>query len=263
MSVLKAKISLYQKMLKTALVLTVLLLPFNIFSQNFKDTTYFNPLIDDVVQRIPPLEDLIDSAIVHNPQIKKWEAESQAWRYRAKSASRLWMRNFYLDLYLESGLWRSNTENSIDQQQTTYNFMIQNNLHSLGYLEIKMPMLDLWDRKNQIKIANKEVEKALATKDEVILALRQTIISNYNQLIVNQKILKNANESVIAGSMNKEMGDKEFLNGQSTLYDLAYIMEMYRVAVYNYETSRNAFFNSYMMLQELCGFRFNVINKIE
>ena len=103
----------------------------------------------------------------------------------------------------------------------------------------------------------------MASKDNVILQLRQTIITNYNQLIVNQKILKNANESVIAGAMNKEMGDKEFLNGQSTLYDLAYIMEMYRVAVYNYETSRNQFFNSYMILQELCGFKFNVINKIE
>ncbi|MEI6883236.1 MAG: TolC family protein [Bacteroidota bacterium] len=241
----------------------IVIFPAVVFSQATKDTTYFNPLIDDVIQRIPPLEDLIDSAIVHNPQIKKWEAESQAWRYRVKSASRLWMRNLYLDLYLESALWKSNTENSINQQETTFNYTSQNNFNSMGYLEIKMPMFDLWDRKNQMKIATKEIEKAMASKDEVVLALRQTIITNYNQLIVNQKILKNANESVIAGSMNKEMGDKEFLNGQTTLYELAYIMEMYRVAVYNYETSRNAFFNSYMILQELCGFRFNVINRIE
>jgi len=40
-----------------------------------RDTTYFNPLIDDITQRIPPLEDLIDSAIVHNPQIKYYDAD--------------------------------------------------------------------------------------------------------------------------------------------------------------------------------------------
>ena len=124
-------------------------------------------------------------------------------------------------------------------------------------------MEDLWDRKNQVKTATKEIEKSMAQKENQIVELRQQIITQYNQLSVNQKILKNANESVIAGAMNKEMGDKEFINGQNTLYDLAYIMEMYRVAIYNYETSRNAFYNSYMILQELCGFKFNVINKIE
>jgi outer membrane protein TolC len=156
------------------------------------------------------------------------------------------------------------TNNSLNYQAVPDNLnSFQNSYRGLGQIEIRIPMQDLWDRKNQMKTATKEIEKSMASKDNVILQLRQAIITQYNQLIVNQKILKNANESVIAGAMNKEMGDKEFLNGQSTLYDLAYIMEMYRVAVFNYETSRNAFFNSYMILQELCGFKFNIINKIE
>lgn len=250
-------------MLKLFLTLEILLMPLIGLSQVDKDTTYFNPLIEDIIQRIPPLEDLIDSALVHNPQVKLWDAEAQAWRYRVKSASRLWMRNFYFGATVESYTWNSNTQNATDYQQSINTSLSQNSLRSLGYLEIKLPMLDLWDRKNQMNIATKEIEKALASKENIVLQLRQTIITNYNQLIVNQKILKNANESVIAGLMNKEMGDKQFINGQSTLFDVAYILEMYRIAVYNYETSRNAFFNSYMILQELCGFRFNVINKIE
>jgi len=99
--------------------------------------------------------------------------------------------------------------------QQIYSF--QNSYRGLGQLEIRLPMQDSWDRKNQMKTATKEIEKSMANKDNVILELRQKIITQYNQLIVNQKILKNANESVIAGAMNKEMGDKEFLNGQSTL----------------------------------------------
>jgi outer membrane protein TolC len=233
------------------------------FGQN-RDTTYFNPLIDDIILRIPPLEDLIDSAIVHNPQIKYYDADIVEWRYRVKSASRVWLRNFYLDTYLQTDFWKSVTNNSLNYQAVPDNLnSFQNSYRGLGQIEIRIPMQDLWDRKNQMKTATKEIEKSMASKDNVILQLRQAIITQYNQLIVNQKILKNANESVIAGAMNKEMGDKEFLNGQSTLYDLAYIMEMYRVAVFNYETSRNAFFNSYMILQELCGFKFNIINKIE
>jgi len=256
------KISLLKNMLRSMTMTAMLLFSLQGLAQT-SDTTYFNPLIDDIIQRIPPLEDLIDSAIVHSPQIKFYEADIQAWGYRVKSASRVWMRNFYFDAYLQTDWWDAATNNADNFGVSNNVYTFQNNYRGLGQIEIRIPMQDLWDRKNQMKTATKEIEKAMASKDNVILVLRQQIITNYNQLIVNQKILKNANESVIAGAMNKEMGDKEFLNGQSTLYDLAYIMEMYRVAVYNYETSRNAFFNSYMILQELCGFKFNVINKIE
>lgn len=251
-----------KKVLQHFFLMALFLLPATGFGQ-MRDTTYFNPLIDDITLRIPPLEDLIDSAVVHNPQIKYYEADIDAWRYRVKSASRVWMRNFYLEGYIQTDWWDATTNNTSNLGDNNIMYSFQNSYRGLGQLEIRLPMQDLWDRKNQMKTATKEIEKSMANKDNVILELRQKIITQYNQLIVNQKILKNANESVIAGAMNKEMGDKEFLNGQSTLYDLAYIMEMYRVAVYNYETSRNAFFNSYMILQELCGFKFNVINKIE
>jgi outer membrane protein TolC len=263
MGILNSERSYLKKVLKIFFLMALSLLPLMSFGQN-RDTTYFNPLIDDIILRIPPLEDLIDSAIVHNPQIKYYDADIVEWRYRVKSASRVWLRNFYLDTYLQTDFWKSVTNNSLNYQAVPDNLnSFQNSYRGLGQIEIRIPMQDLWDRKNQMKTATKEIEKSMASKDNVILQLRQAIITQYNQLIVNQKILKNANESVIAGAMNKEMGDKEFLNGQSTLYDLAYIMEMYRVAVFNYETSRNAFFNSYMILQELCGFKFNIINKIE
>ncbi|MCX6240476.1 MAG: TolC family protein [Bacteroidetes bacterium] len=229
-----------------------------------KDTTYyFNPLIEDITQRIPPLSDLIDSAIVHAPLLKYYDADIAEWRYKVKTASRFWMRNFYIDASIQNDFWNSYTDNSSDKINWNPQWSNQNNYRGIAGVSLRLPMEDLWDRKNQVKTATKEIEKSMAQKENQIVELRQQIITQYNQLSVNQKILKNANESVIAGAMNKEMGDKEFINGQNTLYDLAYIMEMYRVAIYNYETSRNAFYNSYMILQELCGFKFNVINKIE
>ena len=244
-------------------LICVLFIPVYSYTQQRDTTVYFNPLIEDITQRIPPLEDLIDSAIVHSPSLKYYDADIAEWRYKVKSAARVWMRNFYIDASIQNDFWNANTSNSSSLGDNSIIYSFQNNYRGVAGVSIRLPMEDFWDRKNQIKTATKEIEKSMAQKDNQILELRQKIITQYNQLIVNQKILKNANESVIAGAMNKEMGDKEFLNGQSTLYDLAYIMEMYRIAVYNYETSRNAFYNSYMIMQELCGFKFNVINKIE
>ena len=243
-------------------IFSLLALPFSGSCQG-KDTTMFNPLIDDITNRIPPLEDLIDSAIVHAPILKYYDADIAEWRYKVKTTGRAWMENFYIDALIQSDFWNANTWNNLNGGPFDNTISNQNNTRGIAGLSIRLPMYDFWDRRNQIKTSTKEIEKSMAQRDNQILELRQKIITQYNQLIVNQKILKNANESVIAGAMNKEMGDKEFINGQSSLYDLAYIMEMYRIAVFNYETSRNAFYNSYMILQELCGFRFNVINKIE
>ena len=195
--------------------------------------------------------------------LKFYDADIAEWRYKVKTASRNWMRNFYIDANVQNDFWDASTSNTSNLGDNSTIYSNQNNYRGLYGIRLSIPMEDLWDRRNQVKTATKEIEKSMAQKDNQVLELRQNIITQYNQLIVNQRILKNANESVIAGAMNKEMGDKEFINGQSTLYELAYIMEMYRIAVYNYETSRNAFYNSYLILQELCGFKFNVINKIE
>ena len=115
MGILNSERSYLKKVLKIFFLMALSLLPLMSFGQN-RDTTYFNPLIDDIILRIPPLEDLIDSAIVHNPQIKYYDADIVEWRYRVKSASRVWLRNFYLDTYLQTDFWKSVTNNSLNYQ---------------------------------------------------------------------------------------------------------------------------------------------------
>jgi len=130
-------------------------------------------------------------------------------------------------------------------------------------MSFRLPLDDLWDRRNRVKTAIKDVEKAMAVKENEVLELRKLIIVQYNQLLVTQKKLKIANDNVTTNALQKEMGDKEFLNGQTTLYELANINEMNRKAITDFEEARNAFYNAYMILQEIAGIKFNVINKIE
>jgi outer membrane protein TolC len=243
--------------------------PWALFGQliNFgegRDSTYvFNPMLDDITQRIPPLEDLIDSAIVHSPLLKAQDADIAIFRYKIKTAQREWMQNLYLDGLLQNDVWDALTNNKTSYGDDNSVLSYQNNNRVLVGISIRLPMDDFWDRRNRVKTATKEVEKSMATKDNLILELRKAIILQYNTLIVTQRILKIANDNVIANSLQKEMGDKEFLNGQTTLYELAYINEMNRKAVTDFEEARIAFYNAYMMLQEIAGIKFNVINKID
>lgn len=226
-------------------------------------TATFNPFVDDITLRIPPLEDLIDSAIVNSPLLRSQDADIAIWKYKIKTAKRDWMQNLYIDGLLQNDIWDALTNNKTNYGDDNTILSYQNNNRALAAISVRLPLDDLWDRRNRIKTATKEVEKSMALKDNEIIELRKLIIVQYNQLIVNQRILKIANENIYAQALQKEMGDKEFLNGQITLYELAYINEMYRKAVTDFEESRFNFYNAYMLLQEFAGIKFNVINKID
>lgn len=226
-------------------------------------TTTINPFLDDITLRIPPLEDLIDSAIVHSPLLLSQDADIAIWKYKIKSARRDWMQNLFLDAHAQNDIWDAFTNNKTSYGDDNTILSYQNNNRLLAAVSFRLPMDDLWDRRNRIKTATKEVERSMALKSNLILELRKSIILLYNTLIVNQRKLKIANENVISNSLQKDLAEKEFLNGQSSLYELARINEMYRKAVYDYEDARIEFYNAYMLLQEITGIKFNAVNNIE
>lgn len=223
----------------------------------------FNPITDEIIQRIPPLEDLIDSAIIHSPLLKSQYADIAMWKYKRKTARREWMQNFYIDGLLQTDVWDAYTNNKTSYGDDNTILSLQNSYRALASVSIRIPMDDFWDRGNRIKTVTKEVEKSMAIKDNIILEIRKTMVLLYNQMVVNQRKLKISNENVITNSLQKEMAEKEFLNGQATLYEVARINEMYRRAVYDFEDARIELYNAYSLLQEISGIKFNVIYNIE
>jgi len=229
-----------------------------------RDTVFiFNPIVDDITLRIPPLNDLIDSAIVHSPNVAAADAEIYMRKYGIKSAQRDFLTNFYLDagmnLFYQDALTGNQTNfgdiNSVLSTQDVSGY-------ALG-ISIRMPLDDLADRRNRIKHATKYMEQAFSEREYQIRLLRRDIIVQYNRLIINQKILQIANDNQIYMSLQMALAEKEFLNGQISLYELARLNEMNRRAVTDFEQTRNEFYSAYMILQELVGIKFNVINSIE
>jgi outer membrane protein TolC len=232
-------------------------------AQDIDGTNAFNPLLDDITQRIPSLQDLIDSALIHSPLLMEAQALIDQNRYKVITQKREWLRNFYIDLNVSNFYYDGLTSNQTNLGDINRVLTNQNINNALAGLSIRLPMDYLYDRGNRIKTAKKEVEKSLAARENQKLELRKSIILQYNQLIITQKVLKIANDNQISMQLQKDMGEKEFLNGQMTLYELASISEMNRRAVTDFEQARIEFYNAYMILQEIVGIRFNVINKIE
>jgi outer membrane protein TolC len=234
------------------------------FSQQVKDTLFvFNPIVDDITQRIPPLDDLIDSAIVHAPLLKSIDADIYINKYLVKTQRREWMSNLYLDAGIDFDFYDGLTNNTTNLGDQNSVLTTQDNTRYAIGASIRMPMDDLWDRRNRVKTATKLVERSMSERDYQILELRKAVIEQYNQLIINQRILKIANDNQIFMALQMAMAEKDFINGQMTLYEMARLNEMNRKAVTDFETARVQFYDAYMILQEIVGIKFNVINKIE
>ena len=229
-----------------------------------KDTLYvFNPMIDDITMRIPPLDDLIDSAIVHSPNVQAADAEIYMRKYGIRSARREIMTNFYLDAGMNIYYLDVLTNNKTNLGDISAVLSTQDNSsYALG-LSIRLPLDDLMDRRNRIKYATKYMEQGFSERDYQIRLIRRDIIVQYNRLIINQKILKIANDNQIYMGLQMALAEKEFLNAQISLYEIARLNEMNRRAVTDFEQARNEFYNAYMILQEIVGIKFNVINSIE
>jgi len=229
-----------------------------------KDTTLtFNPVVDDITLRIPVLDDLIDSAIIHSPLLKSYDALTYIYRYETKTARRQWMENLFFDTHITSDYYDGLTNNTSNYGDANITLSTQDNFRTYVGLQIRMPLDDVWDRRNRVKTARKWVEKTISERDEEILVIRKAIIEQYNKLIINQRILKIANDNQIYMSLQMAMAERDFVNGQITLYELCRLNEMNRKSVYDFETARIDFYNAYMILQELVGIKFNVINSIE
>jgi len=229
-----------------------------------RDTVFvFNPIVDDITLRIPPLDDLIDSAIIHSPDVALADAEIYLRKYGIKTARRDVLQNFYLDAGLGLDYLNGYTNSQANVGTPTEVLTWQDNSAYALAVSVRMPLDDLADRRNRIKYATKYMEQAYSEREIQIKIIRRQIIEQYNRLIINQKILKGANDNQITMGLQMALAEKEFLNGQMSLYEMARLGEMNRKAVTDFEQARNEFYNAYMILQEIVGIKFNVINSIE
>ena len=102
---------LYAYLLKQSFVFMVLffLLPIQNIAQEVavSKENIFNPLTDDITKKIPPLDVLIDSALINSHRLKYWDKEIKITEYELKSTKRYWSNSISINGELKEGKWTS------------------------------------------------------------------------------------------------------------------------------------------------------------
>ncbi len=220
---------------------------------------HFNMLTDDISTMIPTLTVLIDSAVAHNPTLKSSDLQVIIKKYALKSDKNIWTKNLNLQADLRYGNYTNYSTSALD------NIAVATTRSELRYGvggSVKFVVYDFLDRKNQIRMAKTEIDLANSIFEEKKSELRKIVILQYNDLILKQRLVKLSSKNLETAKINMQLVEKEFLNGVIPLTEYSRISISVSDAEVSFENARMDFLTAYMILEEIVGMKFNLVNTI-
>jgi outer membrane protein TolC len=214
---------------------------------------------DDLSKLLPPLESLIDSALAHDPSVKFRDLQIVVNRNKLKADKSYWMRNLGIQGDVRYGTFNIFSTNTAEGQNPD-NIATQENQFNYGVgAFIKFPLIDLLNRKNQISWATAEIEQARSMVEVQKMEIRQLVITRYNELILKHNLLKIKAKYLALIKTNTLMTEQEFQNGIVDISEYSRITGISTNAESDFETARVEFLTAYMMLEEIIGFKLNLV----
>lgn len=225
-----------------------------------QEAKMFDPLNEDIVEKLQPLSALIDSALVHDPYVRFRDLQVIVNQCKLSAEQSYWLRNLGVQSDVRYGTFNNFSTNTAPGQNPDY-FATQTNQWNWGVgAYLKFPIIDLVERKSQVTLARTEIEQAesmaLFQKKEV----RQLVIKQYNELVLKQNLLKIKAKYLSLITANNLLVEKEFQNGVTDLSEYTRISGIYESAQTEFEIARIEFITAYMLLEEIVGFKFNISN---
>lgn len=232
------------------------------FSVSAQEDKEFDLLKDNIESMLPPLENLIDSAIAHNPSIKTGDMQTRIKEYKLKSDRDIWAKNLGIQTDVRYGTFDNFSMNAGDGQSPSLNSTRGNQLnYGIGGF-IKIPIYDIVNRKNQIRSDKLEIEQAQNFAQTQKNEIRQLVIKQYNELILKHRVLVIKLKNAETSKINMQLVEKGFQNGIIPITQYASQSEAFALTEIDIETSRMDFKTAYMILEEIVVMKFNLIKTI-
>lgn len=221
---------------------------------------YFNPITDDIAKKLPPLEALIDSAIENSPEVRIQELEADYNYYEIKSAKNNWLRNIYLDAEFDAGDWLYRDRNELLQTTTDWYRYESRRISYYGGFSIRFPLIDIFNRRNEINMKKKLMEISLIRREQQVRQIREKVITTYNELIQQQRLLRVSNEYQQYAKVYMPIAEMEFKNGEIPASELQRLKDYQTRGAIQFMDIIKSFNEAYWRLEEIVGMKFNLIN---
>ena len=203
----------------------------------------------------PPLEELIEAAIKHNPMVKFRNLGVDVKESLVKSEKNYWTRNFGIQADVEYGNLNNSSYRLEENNPDVFSTSTTQFNHGVG-VYLKFPIFDFINRKDQIKQAKIEVDQAKSMAEAQIEELRVLVINLYHNVLLKQKLLNIKSQNLGSARVNMEMVEKEFRNGVIPVTEYVRISDMTSKIQAEYETSKSEFILAKKILENTVGVTF-------
>lgn len=245
------------------LLIVILFTSANMFGQvsNTGREQIFNPLTDDITERLPALNVLIDSAAYNSPDMLYEDLKADYYKYEQISAAREWLDMLRWSVDLNFGKWdywdyqeQSNDPNFYNSQSWRGNYAVA--------FYVRMPFITLIDRRNRINKQKKWIEISLTQKEINRRFLADRVINIYNDLVNYQNQIRIYNDYQGFTLAQMQMAQNEFLNGEITTAEYTRLKEIQTRGSIEYIKVIAEFKKNYNALEVITGMHFNMITII-
>ncbi|MBK8881864.1 MAG: TolC family protein [Bacteroidales bacterium] len=212
----------------------------------------------DPASAFPPMRVMIDSAIKKNALVRYRDQEIDSKQYNLKTQQTSWTKNVGIQADTRYGTFDNFSTNTAEGQNPS---ILATKTSQFNYgvgAYVKVPFYDIFNHKNQINQAKTELSQAESMAEAQRDEVTRMVITQYNNLIMKQRLLTIKSINLESSKINMEMGEKEFKTGVINLSEYVRISDIVSRAESDYEAIRADFITAYMLLEELTGMKFNI-----
>jgi len=214
-----------------------------------QDSAFTENTEDDVFS-IPPLQMLIDSALIYSPLLKTRDVEIAISEMQRRAIRWEWAD--YFETFSE---YRYGTVDNVVFSQSGIPIDIrqtQANRFNLG-ARINLTIFDAINYRNKLKLADKQIELDKARKKEVEQLVSQEVIKLWNMLMTYRTIFILKSKLVITQDVNLKEAELRYKSGEVSIVELARITEIYSKASEGLELTKKELRVALHLLIELVG----------
>lgn len=205
---------------------------------------------------LPPLDALIDSAIIHSPILKLQDGQVAIRELELARKRKQWLEYVNVEAY---GQYTNNASIS----SSTFNSGVYTNLNTNSFqwrygggVTLKYPIFNLFSRGKEIRIAKREIQVASLQREVLIKELRKTIIELYNEALLQHSLIEVKIEALETSNVAVKLGELDFRNNKINVSDLSKIVDARMKNQTEYEQALSGLRLSLEMLQEVSGYNF-------
>lgn len=243
-----------EKIKKIALFLLLALL-FISFSKSIYSQTPDNKIItetDPFLAGLPSLETMIDSALLHAPEIKMSSLDLKMKELDIANARKNWTKNIIsgsaninygdnLVINESSGLGQLNTNTPAAPH------------YSIG-LSLKIPIATIFDHQ-ELKKANLQMERTeyqnLISRNSV----RMEVSTRYTNMINDYQKFKSLSADIVSYEIIAQDAENDFKNSRISVQEITNLKMSFSKAKLDLSDAKNNFLNSKWLLEEIIGFK--------